>query len=216
LKKNSINKRFFIKVNTVLKSYVINYHLDWRSDMAIFRGFIAVEIKTTPEIIAFEKELTKTNADIKLVEPENIHITLKFLGDTDEQKIDAIEQAIKESVEGIPPFSITLKGTGVFPNQHYMKVLWIGMTETGSLETIARILDEKLSALGFKKENREFSPHLTIGRIRTARNKEQLIKIIGQYTAKEFMTQQVETITLKKSDLTPKGPLYTTLRTVHL
>jgi 2'-5' RNA ligase len=184
--------------------------------MAIFRGFIAVDIKTTPEIIMFEKDIAKTNADIKLVEPENIHITMKFLGDTDEQKIDAIEQAIKESVEGIPPFSIALKGTGVFPNQHYMKVLWIGITETGSLETIARILEEKLSVLGFKKENREFSPHLTIGRIRTARNKDQLIKMIEQYTIKEFTVQRVETITLKKSELTPKGPIYTTLRTVHL
>jgi 2'-5' RNA ligase len=184
--------------------------------MVTFRGFIAVDITPTAEIITFEKDIAKTNADIKLVEPENIHITLKFLGDTDEQNRDAIEQAMKESVVGIPPFPINLKGTGVFPNQHYMKVLWIGISDTGNLETIARALDKKLGNLGFKKENRRFSPHLTVGRIRTARNKNYLIKIINQYAVTEFTTQQIEMITLKKSELTPKGPIYTTLHTVHL
>jgi 2'-5' RNA ligase len=184
--------------------------------MAVFRGFIAVDIATTAEIVTFEKDIAKTNADIKLVEPENIHITLKFLGDTDEQKREAIEQAMKESIVGLQPFSITLKGTGVFPNQHYMKVLWIGIINAGSLETIARTLEEKLGNLGFKKESRGFSPHLTIGRIRTARNKDKLIKVINQYASNEFTTQRIETITLKKSDLNPKGPIYTTLSTVHL
>jgi 2'-5' RNA ligase len=184
--------------------------------MAIFRGFIAVEITATPEIISLENSLANTRADIKLVEPENIHITLKFLGDTDEQHMDAIEQIIRESVRGITPFPITLQGTGVFPNQHYMKVAWIGITNADNLVKISQSLDEKLTALGFKKENRRFSPHLTIGRIRTAKNKDQLLDAIRQYTSTEFATQQVETITLKKSDLTQKGPIYTTLRTITL
>ena len=184
--------------------------------MAIFRGFIAAEINPTPEIISFEKDITITNADVKLVEQQNIHITLKFLGDTDEQHIDTIEQYMKESVAGIPPFPITLKGTGVFPNQHYLKVVWIGITNTDSLEKITLTLEEKLSSLGFKKEHRGFSPHLTIGRVRTARNKDKLLKTIEQYASTEFTTQQIETITLKKSELTPKGPIYTTLRAIHL
>lgn len=184
--------------------------------MPTFRGFIAAEVTATPEIISFEKNLANIRADVKLVEPENIHITLKFLGDTDEKHIDAIEQIMKESVVGISPFPITLKGTGVFPNQHYMKVAWIGIINADGLATISQALDEKLNTLGFKKENRRFSPHLTIGRIRTAQNKDQLLKVIGQYTSTEFATQQIETITLKKSELTPKGPIYTTLRTTHL
>ena len=184
--------------------------------MAIFRGFIAAEINPTPEIISFEKDITITNADVKLVEQQNIHITLKFLGDTDEQHIDTIEQYMKESVAGIPPFPITLKGTGVFPNQHYLKVVWIGITNTDSLEKITLTLEEKLSSLGFKKEHRGFSPHLTIGRVKTARNNDKLLKIIEQYASTEFTTQQIETITLKKSELTPKGPIYTTLQAIHL
>ncbi len=184
--------------------------------MAIFRGFIAAEINTTPEIISFEKDIGSSGADIKLVEPENIHITFKFLGDTDEMDVDAIEQVMKESVMDIPRFSLTLKGTGVFPNQQYIKVAWIGIIDGKTLGTIKHRLEEKLTSLGFKKESREFSPHLTIGRVRTAKNKDQLLQIIGRYSQMEFATQQVEAIMLKKSDLTPKGPIYTTLRTVSL
>jgi 2'-5' RNA ligase len=184
--------------------------------MSTFRGFIAIEIKATPQITTFEKEIAKTGADVKLVEPENIHITVKFLGDTDEKYIDVIEQGMKESVNAIKPFPITLKGTGVFPNQNYMKVLWIGITDEGNIASIARTIDEKLEPRGFKKENRGFSPHLTIGRVKTARNKDQLLKVIGNYKEIEFTIQKVQSITLKKSELTPKGPIYTTLKEVPL
>ena len=184
--------------------------------MSIFRGFIAIDIKATSQITMFEKEIAKTGADIKLVEPKNIHITVKFLGDTDENDIDSIEQSIKESVLEIKPFPITLKGTGVFPNQNYIKVIWIGIIDDGNIETIARNIDEKLTPLGFKKENRGFSPHLTIGRVKTARNKDQLLKVIRNYSAVEFTIQNVQSIALKKSELTPKGPIYTTLREVPL
>jgi 2'-5' RNA ligase len=184
--------------------------------MPTFRGFIAIDIKTTPQITMFEKEITKTGANVKLVEPENIHITVKFLGDTDENYIDVIEQSIKESVLSIKPFPITLEGTGVFPNHNYIKVIWIGIIDNGNIETIARAIDEKLKPLGFKKENRRFSPHLTVGRVKTARNKDQLLKVIGNYNAVEFTIQNIQSITLKKSELTPNGPIYTTLREVLL
>jgi 2'-5' RNA ligase len=184
--------------------------------MSTFRGFIAIDIKTTPQIITFENEIAKTGADVKLVESGNIHITVKFLGDTDENYIDAIEQSIKESVLAVKPFPIILKGTGVFPNQNYMKVIWIVITDDGNIETIARAIDEKLEPLGFKKENRGFSPHLTVGRVKTARNKDQLLEVIGNYKTVEFTIQNVQSITFKKSELTPKGPIYTTLREVPL
>jgi 2'-5' RNA ligase len=184
--------------------------------MSIFRGFIAIDITASPQIITFEKEIEKTGADVKLVEPENIHITVKFLGDTDEKFIDAIEQSMKESVKAIKPFLVTLKGTGVFPNQNYIKVIWVGITDSGAIETISRTIDTSLAPLGFKKEQRAFSPHLTVGRVKTARNKEKLLKIIEHYQKKEFTVQEVKSIILKKSELTLKGPIYTTLREVRL
>jgi len=184
--------------------------------MSIFRGFIAIDIKATPQIMSFEKEIAKSGADVKLVEPENIHITIKFLGDTDEKYIDAIEQSMKESVKDIKPFPITLRGTGVFPNQNYVKVIWVGIIDAGQIGPIAHAIDTSLSPLGFKKEARGFSPHLTVGRLKTARNKEKLLNIIEQYHEEEFTIQEVQSIVLKKSELTPQGPIYTTLREVHL
>jgi 2'-5' RNA ligase len=184
--------------------------------MALFRGFIAIEIPAASSIINLEQAISKTGADVKLVEPENIHLTLKFLGDTEENQIDAIEQILKESVVGATPFSLTLRGTGVFPNERYLKVLWIGIVDGDILTRIARSLDEKLLLLGFAKDQRGFSAHLTIGRVRTAKNKDQLLTVINKYKDEEFLTHTVTAVTLKKSELTPKGPIYTTLREIPL
>jgi RNA 2',3'-cyclic 3'-phosphodiesterase len=123
---------------------------------------------------------------------------------------------MKESVKAVKPFPVTLKGTGVFPNKNYVKVIWVGILDNGQIEPIAHDIDTSVASLGFKKEARGFSPHLTIGRAKTARNKEKLLSIIEQHQDKEFMIQEVKTIVLKKSELTPKGPIYSTLREVHL
>lgn len=184
--------------------------------MATFRGFIAIEIPATPPIIEFEKTIIETGADVKLVEPKNIHLTLKFLGDSDENQIGTIEGIIKESVTNITPFPITLKGTGVFPNEKYLKVIWIGIINGNILEKIANSLDEKLVALGFKKEQHSYSAHLTIGRVRTAKNKERLLTVIKSHNNIEFLQQEIRAVTLKKSDLKPTGPIYTTLREIPL
>ncbi|MBN1281113.1 MAG: RNA 2',3'-cyclic phosphodiesterase [Candidatus Thermoplasmatota archaeon] len=184
--------------------------------MAIFRGFIAFDIKATPQILAFEEEIARIGADVKLVEPHNIHITMKFLGDTEEDQIPVIEQAMTSAVQGIKPFTLTLKGTGVFPNQNYIKVLWIGIVDDGHSSTLAQAIDHHLEPLGFPKEKKGFSPHLTIGRMKTAQKKDQLLKVLERYSTMEFTTQEVHSIALKKSELTGQGPIYTILREVPL
>jgi len=182
--------------------------------MSMFRGFIAIKINTTSSILEFEKEIKKTGADVKLVEPQNIHITLKFLGDIEETFIDEIEQIIKDAIKEIKPFTMKLNGTGVFPNNNYVKVIWIGIKEAQIIETIVKTIDENLSKLGFKKEKRSFSPHLTIGRVKTAKNKQRLLETIEKYANIEFSIQDVKSIKLMKSDLTSAGPIYTTLKDV--
>jgi len=184
--------------------------------MALFRGFIAVEIPAAPSIIDFENAVAKTGADVKLVEPENIHLTLKFLGDTEENQIDAIGKVIEESVVGIKPFMLTLKGTGVFPNDKYVKVVWIGIVNGEYLARIAQSIEDKLAPFGFAKERRGFSAHLTIGRVRTAKNKDELLAAVQQFREKEFLRHEIHAVMLKKSDLTPKGPIYTTIREIPL
>ena len=184
--------------------------------MVKFRGFIAIDIDVNKNLVEFASEIKKTQADLKLVEPENIHITIKFLGDTDEEKIEEIKEIIKNSVEEIEPFEIKLKGSGVFPNKNYMKVLWIGIEKVEKIMEIAKKINNQLTKIGFEPEKRDFSAHLTIARIKSPRNKDKLIGIIEKYKEFEFESINVDSIKLKKSDLTPKGPIYTTLVDVKL
>jgi RNA 2',3'-cyclic 3'-phosphodiesterase len=184
--------------------------------MSKFRGFIAIDIKSDQKLIELESEIKKTGADLKLVEPENVHITLKFLGDTEETLVDEIEKIITNAVKETKSFNIQLKGTGVFPNQNYIKVVWVGIENCDPIAVIANEIDEKLSKLGFKREERAFSPHLTIARVKTSRNKDKLLQIIEKYRDIEFTDMKVDSIKLKKSDLTPKGPIYTTLKEVKI
>ena len=184
--------------------------------MSKFRGFIAIDIPSNKKLLEMENEIKNTGADLKLVETENIHVTLKFLGDTDEEKIDEIEEIIKNSVKDINAFSIKLKGSGVFPNKNYMKVIWIGLENAEPIGEIAKKIDKQLENLGFEPEKRGFSAHLTIARVRSSRNKEKLIQIIEKYQDVEFVKIEVASVKLKKSVLTPKGPIYTTLKEVKL
>ncbi len=184
--------------------------------MLSFRGFISIDIGAFPKIKDFANEIKEIGANIKMVELEKIHITLKFLGDTNEEYIDKIEGIIKSSVKDIKPFKIKLKGVGVFPNENYIKVVWIGIQNAENVEIITKNIDEKVSELGFKKENRKFSAHLTVARVKSAQNKERLLQIINKYQDTEFIEFKVESIRLKKSELTQKGPIYTTLKDVKL
>lgn len=184
--------------------------------MSKFRGFIAIDIKSFPKLIQFSNEIKNSGTNVKIVEPENIHITLKFLGDTDESHIEKIEEIMKDAVEGNEPFDIQIKGAGIFPNQNYIKVMWIGIKNGEKIGIIANKIDEELSKLGFEKEKRNFSAHLTVARVRSAKNKEKLLQLIEKYQDTEFGKFKVESIELKKSDLTQKGPIYTTLKEVKL
>ena len=184
--------------------------------MEKFRGFTAIDIPSSQKIMELSNQIKNSGANIKLVELENIHITLKFLGDTEEQYIDQIEEVIKKSIEGFDSFEIKLVGSGVFPNKNYIKVMWIGIKDNGELNKISSNINENLVGLGFEKERRQFSPHLTIARVRSARNKEKLLAVVEKYNEVEFTKLKVDSIKLKQSELTAKGPIYTTLKEVKL
>lgn len=184
--------------------------------MSKFRGFIAIDIESFPKLVQLENEIKNSGANIKLVEPENVHITLKFLGETDEALVDRILDIMKSAVEEMKPFDIKFKGSGVFPNQNYIKVMWIGIENIEQISKIAKKIDEQTSKLGFEKEKRGFSAHLTIARVKSAINKDKLLQIIEKYKDVEFGIFNVNQITLKKSELTPKGPIYTNLKEVKI
>lgn len=181
-----------------------------------FRGFIAIDIKPTNEIKFFLEDLDKTKAKLKLVELENMHITLKFLGETQESHIDRIVDIMENSVKDIKPFNITLKKTGVFPRESYIRIIWIGISNSENLKLIADHLNENLVELGYKKEGKIFTPHLTVARVKNPGDKKLLMETIEKYRNKVFSKELVEKIYLKKSTLTPKGPIYNIIKEIKL
>ncbi len=157
--------------------------------------------------------LVNTGADLKRVKPQNIHLTVRFLGDISPSMVDAIYEEMKQV--SFTPFTIELGGLGAFPKLSYPRVVWAGIRKgADELTNIFEQLEPRLRGLGFKPDTKGFSPHLTIARVRTGRNKAQLIKLVQELEDYEFGTIKAECLRLKKSDLTPKGPIYTTLKEV--
>ena len=123
---------------------------------------------------------------------------------------------MERSVEHIDPFTIHIKGVGIFPNKNYIKIIWSGIEQADPLISIAKSLNTELAELGYKKEKRGFIPHLTIGRVKNAQGKDQLIELIDHYQDVFFDTINVNSLVLKKSTLTPQGPIYETLKIVEI
>ena len=187
--------------------------------METIRAFIAIEL--TEDIHArlddIQQQLKKTGADVKWVKSSQIHLTLKFLGEAPLDKIDSIISALENTVESKPPFQIELTGIGAFPKIEHPQIIWIG-TEKGKeeLKEIAFELEEKLETLGFKKEDREFSPHATLGRVRSSENRFALIKALKGFQMNAPLTQKAEHLSFIKSTLTPQRPVYEVLKKVEL
>ncbi|MCW1296152.1 MAG: RNA 2',3'-cyclic phosphodiesterase [Candidatus Parvarchaeota archaeon] len=182
------------------------------------RCFIAIEVpgEIKEKIISLQKEIEKSNADLKFVENENLHLTLKFLGEIDEEKIKEINAIIEEITKDTHKFKIQLSMLGVFPNFNYLRVIWVGVTEgKNEILELHSKLDSKLREIGIKKDE-QFETHLTIARVRSARNKDLLIKKIKEFYHTQIGEFEVDEIKLKKSTLTSTGPIYTDLRTFKL
>jgi 2'-5' RNA ligase len=181
-----------------------------------FRAFIAVDIDPSPILVEFSRALKETHASIKMVNLENIHLTLKFLGDTDDTLIDDIVGIMRSSIEGLKSFEINFSDVGAFPNLNYMKVIWVGIQNAEPLIDIAKYLEENLGTLGFKREKRGIQPHITICRVKGPKKKDELKKVLNGYASADFGSQEVQYLRLKKSVLNRAGPTYSTVREVAI
>ncbi len=182
------------------------------------RTFVAVLLPDVVKqcIAEFQEDLIRLRADVKWVKPVNVHITLKFLGDVDVQKIDEIFARVGEAVQPFVRFTIGIAGTGTFPNDRRPNVLWIAVWEGAEiLIRMAERIDSALSPMGFQKDRRPFSPHLTIGRVRSTKRIEDTIAFMrkSEWNAGSF---EAEAVAVMKSDLRPAGALYTPLATIKL
>lgn len=182
------------------------------------RTFIAVPIHDSVKksIADLQRELTLTKADVKWVRPGNVHITLKFLGDVETDRIAEVSRKVEDAARSFGRFSIRIGGTGAFPNARRPHVLWIGVQEGANplIELSARI-DSAMVRIGFEKEKRPFSPHLTIGRVRSMQNVREAVDLM-QRSAWNTEPFDAETVVVMKSDLQSTGAAYTPLATIKL
>ncbi len=178
------------------------------------RSFIAFDIESThvlERITQMQKMLAGTGADLKTVEPKNIHITVRFLGNITPNMVDRVFDGMQK-VQFVP-FDVKIQGVGAFPDMRYPRVVWAGIRDgANQLQGIFSQLEPYLRSLGFAPDSKGFSPHLTIARVRSGRNKAELVKFLVENVNYEFGVVRAECLRLKRSDLTPKGPVYSTLR----
>lgn len=181
------------------------------------RAFMAVEVNTklVDTIMEVQKVLAEANAQIKFVEPENLHFTFKFLGDITPQKAESILNMVESKAENYEPFNIKIKGIDAFPNLGYIKVLWLGVEEPDTFSKMQEDFDQEFVKMGFNKE-RSYIPHLTIGRVKGVQNKELLSNLVKELDDIDIGSMKVDRIVLKESDLTPVGPIYTDLKEIFL
>lgn len=178
------------------------------------RSFLAFDIESDTilnRLAAVQNLLVQTGADLKLVAPENIHITVRFLGNITPAIIEKIFDEMKKVQ--FAPFNVRINGLGAFPTLRYSRVVWAGITEGAEqLKSVFNQLEPRLHRLGFTPDSKGFSPHLTIARVKSGRNKAQLAEFITENVNYEFGIIKADYLRLKKSDLTPKGPIYSTLK----
>ncbi|MHA1410084.1 MAG: RNA 2',3'-cyclic phosphodiesterase [Candidatus Odinarchaeia archaeon] len=181
--------------------------------MEKIRAFIAVDIEDSAVINKISQIRNKFNgnwAKIKFVEDENLHLTLKFLGDVNESLLNQIIEKLSEIT--FKEFTYCLNGVGCF-NLKFPRVLWVGIREGGeTLISLHKKIDEKLSEISIKPDSKRYSPHLTIGRVKSVRDKKSLISMIKELEETEVGCLKATNFRLKKSILTPKGPIYEILR----
>ncbi len=147
---------------------------------------------------------------MKPVERENIHLTLKFLGNVSTTKLEEVRSALSKVT--FPPFSLEIKGAGAFPNLKRMNVIWVGVGEGWSqVELIFEQTEKLLHQLGFSRETRPFSPHITVARVKSGRKRDEIAAFLGHLSDEIFGTFPVESVRLKQSVLSPFGAKYSTL-----
>jgi 2'-5' RNA ligase len=169
------------------------------------------------KIEEIEVELRSTHADVRWVGPEKIHLTLKFFGNIEESRIESIIKSIQGPIQITSPFPIRVKGVGAFPNLKNPRVIWMGLVDgREALISLQKQIETQLEKIGFQPEDRSFHPHLTLGRMKSSRGKEELVERMEEHKDEEFGDLQVERVVLFKSDLRPTGPIYTPLRELKL
>jgi RNA 2',3'-cyclic 3'-phosphodiesterase len=182
------------------------------------RTFLAVDIHPT-EKLKEDFELIRRRLRLEKINwvPEGrLHITTNFLGDTEEDLLPLMVKNFEESLISMPAFELVIRSFGLFRNLHDPRVIWLGCDPCSVLQQIKNRLDQVLTGLGFKPESRDFSPHLTLGRIKNMRQVNQLAQLIALFKDVVFQKQWIDHVVYYESKLTPAGPEYLPIKNFNL
>lgn len=184
-----------------------------------FRTFIAINIEeeVKKELVLLINKLRNNDDKINWVREESLHLTLKFLGNVSMPQIEAIYKQLKLIAGKVTSFKISLSSLGVFPNERRPQVIWVGIKEGhDKLRELVWKVEDSLESMGFLREEKEHIPHLTIGRIKRIKNKNEFIERIKKVSISKFNYFLAKKIEIMKSNLTPKGAIYTSLKEILL
>jgi 2'-5' RNA ligase len=183
------------------------------------RVFIALELPLAIKeaVAAIQRELMTSEAHVGWVRPEGMHLTLKFLGEVLPSRLLEIETALSSAAEGTGSLKITVHGIGVFPNPKNPRVIWLGIRpEDDRLKRLQERIDRAMAPLGFPPEKREFHPHLTLGRVKSSRGLDDLMKAIAVRHNVLAGDGALDQLHLIQSELKPGGAVYKTIRSFPL
>lgn len=188
------------------------------SHAEVIRTFICIDVSASIKnrLAILQDELRKLDASVSWVKPTNIHLTLKFLGDVPATNLSKVIEAARRVCGSCRRFEVEVNGAGSFPSPRKPNVLWIGLVHLPeALLSLQRKLETALEAEGFARETKPFKPHLTIGRIRQPRNAQF---VADELLKRGFATERfpADEVIVMRSDLTPRGALYTPLATIPL
>ena len=158
-------------------------------------------------LIKVEEELKQTRADLKLVEIENLHFTVKFLGDVPDSVLEEVDAKVRKLT--LQRMEVDVRGLGAFPDDRSPRVVWagVGYEDLDMVSKSAQQVIDALIGIG-EKEEREYHPHVTLARVRSPDNLEALTALLGSYSSKDFGRTPIMMLKLKSSTLTPRGPVY--------
>jgi len=181
------------------------------------RLFVAIDLdrEAKGKIANIIDQLKSRDFDVKWVEPESMHLTLKFLGEVHENQVSGIEERISRILEGVKKFKISISKVGYFGSPGYIRVIWVDVIEGKErLIELSKLFNKELSYI--RREDYEPSPHLTIGRVKSGRNREKLVKEIERLKHVNICEVDVNEIKLKRSILDKEGPIYSDLKVFEL
>ncbi len=178
------------------------------------RAFLAIDLPATVKqsLSTVQQRLASSQADVKWVEPHQLHLTLKFLDEISTVQQTAAESLVRHLTSHQPVFSMSVGPVGAFPSAHAPRVLWVGVQEgQRPLTALAHAIEQASPAAGWPSDARPFSPHITLGRVRSARNRVALVRQMESLTWNPPPSWPATAVTLYESRLASTGPCYTAL-----